>query len=132
MKRILLTLSILCSLAFAAPAQNIRTLFIEAPDSVFLLLPRNARADCVDFADAGMVYPVTNLLNGKSVLKELDDDYLLLQSTASSTVEMKLLPYGESFLICVVKSVFAEAAEDRKSTRLNSSHANESRMPSSA
>lgn len=113
MKRILLTLSILCSLAFAAPAQNIRTLFIEAPDSVFLLLPRNARADCVDFADAGMVYPVTNLLNGKSVLKELDDDYLLLQSTASSTVEMKLLPYGESFLICVVKSVFAEAADSR-------------------
>ena len=35
-------------------------------------------------------------------------------------------------LVCLVLSVAASAAEDRKSTRLNSSHMPKSRMPSSA
>lgn len=113
MRRFILILLMCCGLVAALPAQNIRTLFVEAPDSVLPLLPRNAREDCVDFADANMEYPVSNLLNGKSVLKKLSDDYLLLQSSGASTVEMKLLPSGDDFVICVVNTVFAEVADSR-------------------
>lgn len=113
MRKTVLILLMLCGLAATLPAQDIRTLFMEAPDSVLPLLPRNARADCVDFVDAKMVYPVSNLLGGKSLLKELDENHLLLQSTASSTVEMKLLPTGDSFVICVVNTVYAEVADSR-------------------
>ena len=113
MRKTVLILLMLCGLAATLPAQDIRTLFMEAPDSVLPLLPRNARADCVDFADAKMVYPVSNLLGGKSLLKELDENHLLLQSTASSTVEMKLLPIDDSFVICVVNTVYAEVADSR-------------------
>ena len=113
MRKAVLILFMLCGLVATLSAQDIRTLFMEAPDSVLPLLPRNARADCVDFADAKMVYPVSNLLGGTSLLKELNDSHLLLQSTASSTVEMKLLPAGDSFVICVVNTVFAEVADSR-------------------
>lgn len=113
MRKIILILLVFCSLVLDLRAQDMRTVFMEAPDSVLPLLPCNARADCIDFADAGMIYPVTNILDGKSVLKELGDDYLLLQSTGSSTVEMKLLPYDGRFVICVVNTVFAEVADSR-------------------
>lgn len=112
MKKFLFIL-LLCSLTFSASAQNMRTLFMDAPEFVLPLLPRNTRADCIDFADAGMSYPVSNLLGGKSVLKMLTDDYLLLQSSSVSTVEMKVLPLADSFVICVVKSVSAEATDSR-------------------
>lgn len=113
MKKVLLILLVSCGMVFSLPAQDIRTLFVEAPDSVLPLLSRNARADCLDFADAGMDYPVTNMLNGKSVIKELADDYLLLQSSGSSTIEIRLLPCNGEFVICVVNTVFAEVADSR-------------------
>ena len=97
----------------SATSQDIRALFLDAPDEVLLLLPRNARADCIDLADAAMAYPVSNLLGGKSTLKILTDNYLLLQTTGASTMEMKVLPRGDSFVICVIKSVSAEATDSR-------------------
>ena len=39
---------------------------------------------------------------------------------------------NESASIATQKSILTDYVKDRKSTRLNSSHANESRMPSSA
>ena len=113
MRKVLLILLLLYGMIFSATSQDIRTLFMDAPDAVLPLLPRNVRADCIDFADAGMVYPVQNLLGGESSLKELAEDYLLLQSTGSSTVEMKVLPWGDSFVVCVVNSVSAEATDSR-------------------
>ena len=113
MRKLLLILSLLCCMLTSASAQDVRALFMDAPDEVLPLLPRNARADCIDLVDAGMVYPVSNLLGGKSALVRLTDDYLLLQSTGVSAVEMKLLPYGDSFIICVVNSVSAEAKSSR-------------------
>ena len=113
MRKILLILLLLCGVLSNASAQDMRTMFIDAPDEVLPLLPHIARADCIDFADAGMDYPVTNRLGGKSTLKKLTDDYLLLQSTSVSAVEMKMLPYGDSAVVCVVKSVSAEATDSR-------------------
>lgn len=113
MRMLILLLFMLCCMLSSAQAQDIRAMFMNAPDSVLPLLPRNVRADCIDFADAGMSYPVSNKLDGKSTLKKLTDDYLLLQSTGISTVEMKMLPFRDSFVICVVNTVYAEAADSR-------------------
>ena len=113
MRKLLFILLFVCCVFSTAAAQDMRTLFMDAPDEVLPLLPRNARADCIDLVDAGMSYPVTNLLGGKSMLKVLTNDYLLLQSTGSSVVEMKLLPFKGGFIICVVKSVSAEATDSR-------------------
>ncbi len=94
-------------------AQEMRTLFLNAPDDVFPLLTRNMRADLVDYIDAGMVAKVTNLLSGESRLDTLTSDFLYLSSTASSSVQMKLLPVDGGALLCVVNSVKAEAEDSR-------------------
>ena len=94
-------------------AQDMRNVFRDAPDEIFPLLTKNLRADLVDFADAGMTAKVTNNFDGVSVLEELGDDYLLLATTASSTMQVKLLPMQGDTIICVVKTVKAEAADSR-------------------
>ena len=94
-------------------AQDLRSVFRDAPDEIFPLLTKNLRADLVDFADAGMTAKVTNNLDGVSVLEKLEDNYLLLATTASSTMQLKLLPMQNGAVICVVKTVKAEAADSR-------------------
>ena len=113
MRKLLFILLLSCGMFSSAAAQDIRALFLDAPDAVLPLLPRNLRADCIDFADAGMAYPVSNFLGGESTLKVLTGNYLLLQTTSASTMEMKVLPCGDSFVICVIKSVSAEATDSR-------------------
>ncbi|MBO7301995.1 MAG: DUF3256 family protein [Bacteroidaceae bacterium] len=90
-----------------------KSLFVEAPDSVFPLLDKNQRADCVDFFDAGMQYGVTNKLEGKTTLVDLAPDYMLLETSGTLRMELKKLPLGDDFIICVVNTVTAEASDSR-------------------
>lgn len=114
MKKLLLLIMFLSTgMVSAVLAQNMRTLFLEAPDAVFPLLSKNCRADLVDFIEAGMKARVTNRLDGVSVLEELDDDYLRLAMTGSSSMQLKLLPFDGDTVICMVRSVKAEAVGSR-------------------
>ena len=112
-KLLFLILFMLPGAASLVSAQDMRNVFRDAPDEMFPLLTKNLRADLVDFADAGMTAKVTNNFDGTSVLEELDDDYLLLATTALSTMQLKLLPMQGDTVICVVKSVKAEATDSR-------------------
>ncbi len=83
-----------------------RSVFISMPDSVAPLLTKVNREDCVDFLDSNMKAVVRNRFDKESELKTLTKDYLLMQMTASSTMEMKLLPTNDSVkVICVVRTV---------------------------
>ena len=104
---------LLCSVVARVQAQDMRTLFLNAPDGIFPLLSSNDRADMVDFIEARMTAKVTNRLDGVSVLRELTADYMSLATTASSTMDIKLLPVQGDTVICVVKTVKAEAADSR-------------------
>ncbi len=78
------------------PAQTqqvkMREVFAQAPDSIFALLSTNNKLDLIDFAEAGMIARVRNVLDEDVVLEVLTDDYMSLQSSADSWVEVKLLP----------------------------------------
>lgn len=113
MKKILFILSFFWGTSSLVIAQEMKTLFIEAPDSVFPLLNKNLRVDCVDFLEAGMQYAVTNALEGKSTLVAMTPDYMLLETSSASTMEVKKLPLGDGFIICVVNTVVAEASDSR-------------------
>ena len=71
-------------------AQSMRTLFVEMPDSIMPLLTKNNREDCVDFIDAGMQARVTNRLDSKSELLKFTPDYLLLKTSSSGSMQMKM------------------------------------------
>lgn len=93
-------------------AQDMKTLFIAMPDSVTPLLTKVNREDFVDFLASNMKAEVKNRFGKPSELKKLTDDYLLLQSTERSTMEMKLLPLNDSVkIICVINTVCASACD---------------------
>ena len=114
MKKLLyISLLLLCCGVDVLYAQSMRALFMSAPDGMFPLLTMNNRADCVDYIDAGMEAKVSNRLGGVCRMKTLTADYMLLEPTSVSSVQAKCLPYGGDTIVCVVKSVKAEAAGSR-------------------
>ncbi len=113
MRKIHFILLLMIACAAGVRAQSMRDLFVEAPDTIFPLLTATNKVDCIDFIDAGMRARVTNRLDGKSELLSITPDYLLLRSSGSSTVEMKMLPSPSGPVIAVVRSVCAEACDSR-------------------
>ncbi|WP_455663762.1 DUF3256 family protein [Phocaeicola sp.] len=93
-------------------AQDMKTLFIAMPDSVAPLLTKVNREDFVDFLASDMKAEVKNRFGKPSELKKLTDDYLFLQTTERSSMEMKLLPLNDSVkVICVVNTVCGPACD---------------------
>ena len=55
---------------------------------------------------------VKNRFGGVTELKVLTDDYLFLQTTANSSMEMKLLPVNDSTkVVCMIKTVCSSACD---------------------
>lgn len=108
--RLLLILGFFCVLSVSA--QEMKSVFISMPDSITPLLTQVNKEDCVDFLDSNMKAEVTNRFGGKAELKTLTEDYALMQTTPSSTLEMKLLPVNDSTkVVCMVKTVCALACD---------------------
>lgn len=111
MKRTLFIIGMLIGV-LSLHAQDMKTLFIAMPDSVAPLLTKVNREDCVDFLASNMKAEVKNRFGKISELKKLTDDYLFLQTTGSSSMEMKLLPLNDSVkVICVVNTVCGPACD---------------------
>ena len=108
--RLLLIAVLFCAMPLFA--QNMKSVFIAMPDSIAPLLSQVNKEDCVDFLDSSMKAEVTNRFGGKTEMKVLTDDYVLMQTTPGSTLEMKLLPVNDSTkVVCMVKTVCASACD---------------------
>ena len=99
--------------AMQLQAQSMSEAFLKAQEDVFPLLTDLCRADLLDYFDAGMTAKVTNRLDGVTVLESLDDDFMQIAMTRSSSVQVKMLPCADGTLFCVVRSVKAEVADSR-------------------
>ena len=111
MQRILLiVLTFFCAMPMVA--QDMKSVFIAMPDSIAPLLTQVNKEDCVDFLDSNMKAEVTTRFGGTAEMKVLTEDYVFLQTTPSSTLEMKLLPVNDSTkVVCMVKTVCASACD---------------------
>jgi hypothetical protein len=110
MKKILLLISLL--LPSLMQSQNIKDVFINMPDSMCLLLTKNNRADFADFLESNMRAQVKNKFENMSEMKTLTKDYLLLETTSASTLQMKLLPVNDSVnVICAVETYNGPASD---------------------
>ncbi|HIZ05338.1 MAG TPA: DUF3256 family protein [Candidatus Phocaeicola gallistercoris] len=111
MRKIVLTIVVMfsCILGYA---QDMRSLFIAIPDSIMPLLTKVNREDFGDFLDSGMKAEVKNRFGNKSEMRKMTSDYVDLQLTSSSNVEMKLLPMKDSVkVICVVHTYSGPVAD---------------------
>lgn len=94
-------------------AQTMRDVFSQMPDSLLPYLSHNNILDLIDFIESGMNSEITNSFDEQTKLLTLTADYLRLQQSGTSYIEMKLLPATESLpdststIVCVV-STFGE------------------------
>ncbi len=113
MKRILLIL-FFCVMLAGVKAQDMGALFTAMPDTYILQLESAWKKDLVDLYTAGKEARLKNTMEGTSVLKKLTSDYLFLQVSERSTLEMKLLPLvNNTHVICMVTTVSAPIPDSR-------------------
>ena len=99
-----LTIALLL-LTFTIQAQDLNSLFIAMPDTLSPLLTTVNRQDFGDFLQSGMKAQVKNRFLQTSEMMKLTDDYLELQLTSVSRLEMRLLGVDDSTrVICVAKT----------------------------
>lgn len=103
MNKKILLLQIACTaFSIQASAQmNMRDVFAQLPDSVLPYMTRNNRLDCIDFIENGIEARVKNRFDQHVVLDTLSGDFLRIQTSTSSYVEMKLVPLDGDTAICV-------------------------------
>ena len=113
MKKVIISLLLVFSAIFSK-AQKIEDVFVKMPENIIVQLEEAWRKDLVDLYKSGKTATLENTMQGRSTLQKLTDDYLLLQSTEHSTVEMKLLPLvNNTYVICLVETVFGPVADSR-------------------
>ena len=92
--------------------QDMKTVFVAMPDSLTPLLTKVNKEDCIDFLASNMKAEVKNRFDKPAEMKVLTEDYMQLQMTESSMLEMKLLPLNDSIkVVCMVKTVCASACD---------------------
>ena len=97
-----------CCCNISAQQVKMRDVFAQAPDSIFPLMNKNNRLDCIDFIENNMRARVKNKFDTYSELLILTNDYLRLQPSERSTVEMKI--FSDS-LLCFVHTFQGPAAD---------------------
>ena len=98
MKRVLIIVW-LAFCVFQLKAQNMAEVFVSMPDELY---------------NSGENAQLKNNMNGTSRLVKLTKDYLLLESTERTTLELKLLPLvNNTFVICKIITVKAPVADSR-------------------
>lgn len=113
MKRKSLFLLLLCFagiLHVGAQQVSMRDVFSHMPDSLLPYLSQNNRLDLIDFAESEMAAEITNTFDERVKLSKLTSDYLKLELSKASSVEMRLLPSTELLsdttktIVCLVTS----------------------------
>lgn len=113
MRQFIFSLFILLTIS-TVNAQNVTSFFISMPDEYIPQLEEAWRKDLVDLFQSGKTATLDNTMGGKSTLEKLTADYLLLQYTERSMLEIKLLPLiNDTYLACVITTVKAPVADSR-------------------
>ena len=100
----------------AVQAEDLRTLFINMPDSIMPTLTGSERMDFLDFMDSGMRARVRNKLGGESEMTVLSESSLTVNTSQSGRLEMVLFPLRKGKnMICIIKTVIAGYEDSRLS-----------------
>ena len=102
------TIIILALAVMKAGAADLRTLFINMPDSIMPALTRSDRMDFLDYMDSGMKAKARNKLGGESEMTLYQDNMLSVKTSQSGRMDIVLFPRKKgSDLICIIKTVTA-------------------------
>lgn len=111
MKKIFLILLVTFSL-LPLNAQNMRQIWLEMPDSIVPYLNRSLRTELADYVTMGMKSEVMNALRDTTRIEKLTDDYILIQLSNATKLEIKSL---DASTIAMVQTWCAPLAESKLS-----------------
>lgn len=99
---------------FTVPARTIRDFFISEPDDIFIIIDKNTRLDLLDYYDGGRIVSTQNALGDDTQLIKVSDNYLSIQLSESSTVEMQLIFPSKKDTVIVVNHIVYTPVPDSK------------------
>lgn len=97
-------------------AQNMRQIWLEMPDSIVPYLNRSLRTELADYVTMGMKSEVMNALRDTTRIEKLTDDYILVQLSNATKLEIKGL---DSSTIAMVQTWCGPLAESKLSLFTN-------------
>lgn len=116
MKRNIFALSLLLLGWSLSSAADLKTLFIEMPDSLLPTLTRSERMDFIDYLESGMRARVRNKLDGESEMILFEENRLVVRTSGAGRFEMVLFPKKRGgSLICIIRTVTARYNDSRLS-----------------
>ena len=105
---------IICLYAASAMAQDMKTVFVNIPDMYIPQLEIAWRKDIADLFLSGKTARLQNTMNGYSQMINLTADYLRIQTTERTLIDMKLLPLvNDTYIICMITTVSGPAPDSR-------------------
>lgn len=111
MKKIFLILLVSFSL-LPLNAQNMRQIWLEMPDSIVPYLNRSLRTELADYVTMGMKSEVMNALRDTTRIEKLTNDYILVQLSNATKLEIKSL---DAYTIVMVQTWCGPLAESKLS-----------------
>lgn len=111
MKNVILLLLLTCLTVSGVWSRSVADCFKDMPAHLLPGLNPAMRLDLVDFFNSGKTARLLGLMGAEMELKIMTEDYLMLQTSAVSNVQLKLLPLKNgNQLLAVVNTVKAPAA----------------------
>ena len=116
MKRFVAILFLLVSGWSLSAAADLKTLFIEMPDSLLPTLTRSEKMDFFDYLESGMRARARNKLGGESEMILLEDNRLSVRTSSAGEFSMCLFRKKDgTSLICIIRTVKARYPDSRLS-----------------
>lgn len=113
MKRLIFTW-LICAFTLNLNAQDMASVFSSMPDQYIPQLEGAWRKDLIDLYKSGKEARLENTMNGFSRLDSLTSDYLLLEATEKSSIEMKLLPLvNKTYVVGMITTVKGPVPDSR-------------------
>lgn len=109
-----ITVVIVGLLSLTVQAVTMQDLFLTMPSTYLPTLPLSARQDLVDFYTNNRIAAMPAAFSNQMVLKNLSDDYLLLQTSPSSSLQIKRLPLSDTAsVLALIHTVQGPLEESR-------------------
>lgn len=93
-------------------AQNMRQIWLEMPDSIVPYLNRSLRTELADYVTMGMKSEVMNALRDTTRIEKLTDDYILVNLSNATKLEIKSL---DASTIAMIQTWCGPLAESKLS-----------------
>lgn|SRR5574344_2139927 len=104
MKRFVILASLALIFALPISAKSVKDMWISMPDSFIGYLTENQRLELVEFVNMGLESSLKNSLGGTTRMDTLTANYLKVNLSEASTLEMKMLPTNGDSILCMVRT----------------------------